>query len=285
MTTRGRLADAGVRAGEVFFAVDAGYVHLIAARWRGHHLNSRNLIAFDASLDSDIKRTKGAGHGLGGLFNTAVIGHRHGRAERVGQPVVLDCSQQPTYVDTQAAVCLVDRLVPGIDNAMNMKSMLRGGSGEAFQYAFHGPGFVVVQASSGAPAVRGRAPAAAAASATSSAADLGCVRFPSSDVPAWSIGCQNHSQTSLDGRRSSQLVQALSVADPASSAGAAGSPPHDGRRHGSGGTSRSRARGHDPLPPRSAGRPGGSRRLGRGRPRADPRRDGRRRRTPRPRRA
>ncbi len=29
---------------------------------------------------------------------------------------------------------------------MNMKSMLRGGSGEAFQYAFHGPGFVVVQA-------------------------------------------------------------------------------------------------------------------------------------------
>ena len=29
---------------------------------------------------------------------------------------------------------------------MNMKSLLRGGSGEAFQYAFHGPGFVVVQA-------------------------------------------------------------------------------------------------------------------------------------------
>jgi uncharacterized protein (AIM24 family) len=28
---------------------------------------------------------------------------------------------------------------------MNMRSMLRGGSGEAFQYAFHGPGFVVVQ--------------------------------------------------------------------------------------------------------------------------------------------
>jgi uncharacterized protein (AIM24 family) len=29
---------------------------------------------------------------------------------------------------------------------MNMSSMLRGGSGEAVQYAFHGPGFVVVQA-------------------------------------------------------------------------------------------------------------------------------------------
>jgi uncharacterized protein (AIM24 family) len=37
---------------------------------------------------------------------------------------------------------------------MNVRSMLRGGSGEAFQYAFQGPGFVVVQPSEwmGAPA-------------------------------------------------------------------------------------------------------------------------------------
>jgi uncharacterized protein (AIM24 family) len=34
---------------------------------------------------------------------------------------------------------------------MNMRSMLRGGSGEAFQLAFHGPGFVVVQPSEGIP--------------------------------------------------------------------------------------------------------------------------------------
>jgi uncharacterized protein (AIM24 family) len=29
--------------------------------------------------------------------------------------------------------------------------LLRGGTGEAFQYAFHGPGFVVVQPSEGYP--------------------------------------------------------------------------------------------------------------------------------------
>jgi uncharacterized protein (AIM24 family) len=39
---------------------------------------------------------------------------------------------------------------------MNMKSMLRGGSGEAFQYSFHGPGFVVVQASEWAPVTQGQ---------------------------------------------------------------------------------------------------------------------------------
>ena len=59
--------------------------------------------------------------------------------------MVLDCSQQPTYVDVQAAVAWSANLVPKVVSSMNMKSMLRGGGGEAFQYAFHGPGFVVVQ--------------------------------------------------------------------------------------------------------------------------------------------
>jgi uncharacterized protein (AIM24 family) len=34
--------------------------------------------------------------------------------------------------------------------------MLRGGSGEAFQYAFHGPGFVVVQAFEWTPPAQGK---------------------------------------------------------------------------------------------------------------------------------
>jgi uncharacterized protein (AIM24 family) len=48
-------------------------------------------------------------------------------------------------------VCWSANLTPGVVSSMNMKSMLRGGSGEAFQYAFHGPGFVVVQPSEGYP--------------------------------------------------------------------------------------------------------------------------------------
>ena len=49
------------------------------------------------------------------------------------------------YVDINAAVCWSAGLVPQVVSSMNVRSMLRGGSGEAFQYAFHGPGFVVVQ--------------------------------------------------------------------------------------------------------------------------------------------
>jgi uncharacterized protein (AIM24 family) len=83
----------------------------------------------------------------GGLFNTTVSGNGTVALCTVGHPVVLDCSQQPTFVDVQAAVAWSANLVPQVVSSMNMKSMLRGGSGEAFQYSFHGPGFVVVQPS------------------------------------------------------------------------------------------------------------------------------------------
>jgi uncharacterized protein (AIM24 family) len=132
--------------GEVFFADQAGYVYLLQLEGEAITINSRNLMAFDATLEWDIKRTKGAGMASGGFFNTTVSGTGTVAINVVGKPLVLDCSNQPTYVDTQAAVCWSTALVPGINNTMNMKSMLRGGSGEAFQYAFHGPGFVVVQA-------------------------------------------------------------------------------------------------------------------------------------------
>ncbi len=131
--------------GEVFFANDAGYVYLIELDGEGISVNGRNLLAFDAELSWDINRVKGAGMMAGGLFNTTISGRGTAALCAVGQPVVLDCSQQPTYVDVQAAVAWSANLVPQVVSSMNMKSMLRGGSGEAFQYAFHGPGFVVVQ--------------------------------------------------------------------------------------------------------------------------------------------
>jgi uncharacterized protein (AIM24 family) len=131
--------------GEVFFANEAGYVYLVELGGEGLSVNGRNLLAFDAELQWDINRVRGAGMMAGGLFNTTVVGQGTVALCTVGKPVVLDCSQQPTYVDVQAAVAWSANLVPNVVSSMNMKSMLRGGTGEAFQYAFHGPGFVVVQ--------------------------------------------------------------------------------------------------------------------------------------------
>jgi len=141
--------------GEVYFADEAGYVHLMHLENEGISINSRNILAFDATMQWDINRTKGAGIATGGLFNTTIGGTGTVAINVVGKPVVLDCSRQPTFVDPQAAVCWSANLSPGVHSSMNVSSMLRGGSGEAIQYVFHGPGFVVVQAYEWKPASQG----------------------------------------------------------------------------------------------------------------------------------
>jgi uncharacterized protein (AIM24 family) len=131
--------------GEVFFANEQGYVYLVDLDGDGISVNGRNLLAFDAAMAWDINRVKGAGMMAGGLFNTTISGIGQVALCTVGSPVVLDCSVQPTYVDVQACVAWSANLTPTVVSSMNVRSLMRGGSGEAFQYAFHGPGFVVVQ--------------------------------------------------------------------------------------------------------------------------------------------
>lgn len=137
--------------GEVFFAHAAEHVFLLQLEGDAISVGGSSLLAFDAALQWDIHRTKGAGMMTGGFFNTLIQGSGTVALTSHGQPMILDCSQQPTFVDPNAAVCWSANLTPGVVSSMNMSSMLRGGSGEAFQYAFHGPGFVVVQPSEGFP--------------------------------------------------------------------------------------------------------------------------------------
>lgn len=138
--------------GEVFFARLAEHVFLIQLEGDGISINGTSLLVFDASLEWDIRRVQGAGMMAGGLFNTVVSGHGSVAVTSAGPPMILDCSVQPTHVDVEATVAWSANLQPKVVSSMNMRSMLRGGSGEAFQYAFHGPGFVVVQPSEGYPA-------------------------------------------------------------------------------------------------------------------------------------
>ncbi len=137
--------------GDVFFADLGKNVFLIDLDGPQDALSvsGSNLLAFQSSLEYDVHRVKGAGMLTGGVFNTLLRGQGKVALTCDATPLILDCSQQPTYVDMNAAVCWSANLTPGIQNSMNVKSMLRGGTGEAFQYVFHGPGFVVLQPSEG----------------------------------------------------------------------------------------------------------------------------------------
>jgi uncharacterized protein (AIM24 family) len=137
--------------GEVFFARQANNVFLLQLEGDALSVSSKNLLAMDSSIGWDIRRVQGAGMVSGGLFNLLLEGHGMVAICCEGEPLILDCSQQPTFVDAQAVVCWSGGLTPEVRSSLNMRSMLRGGSGEAFQLAFHGPGFVVVQPSEGIP--------------------------------------------------------------------------------------------------------------------------------------
>ena len=139
--------------GEVFFARAAHNVFLLQLEGDAITVNTRSLLAFDANLGYDIRLIGNAGILAGGLFNLLVQGQGVVAVSSDGPPMLLDCSQQPTFVDPQAAVCWSANLQPQVKSTFKMGSLIGRGSGESFQLGVHGPGFVVVQPSEGQPVV------------------------------------------------------------------------------------------------------------------------------------
>ena len=139
--------------GEVFFARAAQNVFLLQLEGDAITVNTRSLLAFDANLGYDIRMIGNAGLLAGGLFNLLVQGQGMVAISSDGPPMLLDCSQQPTFVDPQAAICWSANLQPQVKSTFKMGSLIGRGSEESFQLGFHGPGFVVVQPSEGQPVV------------------------------------------------------------------------------------------------------------------------------------
>ncbi len=137
--------------GEVFFARGAQHVFTIQLEGPQESItiNTSSLLAFDDSLTWKITSIGNAGIMAGGLFNLTLNGQGVIGVTSDGPPMILDCSRQPTYVDPQAAVCWSANLQPSLKNDFKMGALIGRGSGESFQLAFHGPGFVVVQPSEG----------------------------------------------------------------------------------------------------------------------------------------
>ena len=139
--------------GDVFFAENASVVHLLTLEGDGITVNGINLLAFTENLTYDISRVQGMGALSGGMWNTTVRGQGQVAITSDGKPVVLDCSSQPTFTDIQATVAWSEGLKPQIKKSFSAGALVGRGSGEAFQYAFHGQGFVIVQPSEGVPLV------------------------------------------------------------------------------------------------------------------------------------
>jgi uncharacterized protein (AIM24 family) len=137
--------------GEVFLADVAQDVHLLQLDNEKVTVNSRNLLAFDADIDWDIERVKGAGAMMGGgLSNTSLHGTGYVAILSDGPPVLLDVASAPTFADAQAAITWSEGVTTSIRTDFKaLKNLTGRGSGETIQMAFAGSGWVLVQPSEG----------------------------------------------------------------------------------------------------------------------------------------
>ncbi|MDO9397520.1 MAG: AIM24 family protein [Herbiconiux sp.] len=134
--------------GDVFFADDAMEIHLVNLENDSLTVNGSNVLAFDSALEWDIKRVEGASMMAGGVFNTTFTGTGTVAITSHGTPVVLDVDA-PTHADIQAAVAWTSSLTTSVRRTAGAGALIGRGSGEAFQLAFNGAGFVIIQASEG----------------------------------------------------------------------------------------------------------------------------------------
>jgi uncharacterized protein (AIM24 family) len=133
--------------GDVFFADLAADVHVIELDGTdGLSVNGRSVLAFEPTLQHDIKMIGSAGVLGGGLFNTHFTGSGKLAITTHGTPVVLTIDA-PTFVDTDAVVAWSASLQTSLQSSFKASSMLGRGSGEAFQLSFAGQGFAIVQPS------------------------------------------------------------------------------------------------------------------------------------------
>ena len=132
--------------GDVYFAVGASDVIVLKLNGDALTCNGSNVLAFDAdTIQHDIKRVQGAGMTAGGMFNVFLQGQGHVAIITRGTPVVLWTHQAPTFVDTDAVVAWSANLQTSLAKSWNMKALIGKGSGEAYQMAFQGQGWVLVQ--------------------------------------------------------------------------------------------------------------------------------------------
>ena len=118
-------------------------------RLDGEHVsvNGNDLLAFEDGIDWDIEMMKsGSGAMTGGLFNVKLSGHGMVAITSHGKPLTLKVTPGRTvHTDPEATVAWSGGLSPRVESAMSFKSLFGRGSGESFQLAFDGEGWVIVQ--------------------------------------------------------------------------------------------------------------------------------------------
>ncbi len=135
--------------GELFVADGAADVQILYLENDMLSVNGSSVLAFSSSIQWDIHRVQARGAAMtGGLYNVSLRGTGYVAVTTQGEPVALDVASAPTFADAQAVVLWTSGVTMDVRvDTGGLSSLVRGGTGETFQMAFGGQGYVLVQPS------------------------------------------------------------------------------------------------------------------------------------------
>ena len=133
--------------GSVFCADSGKKITILALQNEAICVNGNDLLAFEMSLNYEIKMMKKMSAMLaGGLFNIRLEGTGMVAITSHYDPMTLPVTpSEPVTTDPNATVLWSGNLEPSFKTDIQLKTLLGRGSGESLQMEFRGDGFVVVQ--------------------------------------------------------------------------------------------------------------------------------------------
>lgn len=133
--------------GRVYFADSGKKVRIIYLQNESFFVNGNNILAYQDEIQAEIKMMRRiAGMASGGLFNIQLGGTGMVAITTHYEPITL--AVHPNYqvfTDPNATVAWSSNLQPTIKTDISLKTFFGRGSGESFQLAFQGQGWVVLQ--------------------------------------------------------------------------------------------------------------------------------------------
>ncbi|MDI6724844.1 MAG: AIM24 family protein [Methanobacterium sp.] len=132
--------------GHVYLADNGKKITILNMEGNRLYVNGNDILAFEETIDWDIKMMSGAGAMQGGLFNMRLEGYGMIAITTHYTPITLAVTpDRPVFTDPNATVAWSDGLSIDYKTDVNLGTLFGRGSGETFQMAFRGNGFVIVQ--------------------------------------------------------------------------------------------------------------------------------------------
>jgi len=134
-------------SGKLYLADSGKKISIINLENQSIFVNGNDLLAFEESINWDIKMLKKvAGLLSGGLFNVKLEGTGMVAITTHYDPLTLKVTpENSVFTDPNATVAWSGNLLPDLKTDVSFKTFVGRSSGESLQMAFKGEGFVVIQ--------------------------------------------------------------------------------------------------------------------------------------------